>query len=246
MSSDLERLIKLQHLETAIASARARIATHPQRLQDADARLQEATDALSAARERLKQSQEQRRAVEKDATMYQSRLGKFKDQLSEVKTNREYQAIQKEIEVAQTELGTVEEKVLERMMEADALAGEIKHAEMACAARQKEIDAEKKMLTQELADDEASLDQATAARGVLLAEIDPALAALFDQVAKARKGVAISSATRDGLCSLCHVRLRPFVFQQVRRNDSIIQCESCRRILYYVPPPAAEAAVTPG
>jgi predicted nucleic acid-binding Zn-ribbon protein len=61
--------------------------------------------------------------------------------------------------------------------------------------------------------------------------------ALFEQVARARKGVAISTATRDGLCSLCHVRLRPSVFQQVRHNDSIIQCESCQRVLYWIPPP---------
>jgi predicted nucleic acid-binding Zn-ribbon protein len=41
------------------------------------------------------------------------------------------------------------------------------------------------------------------------------------------------------------VRLRPHVFQQIRQNDTIIQCESCQRILYYVPPPAAaEASVT--
>jgi predicted nucleic acid-binding Zn-ribbon protein len=52
-----------------------------------------------------------------------------------------------------------------------------------------------------------------------------------------RRGVALSMATRDGLCSLCHVRLRPHVFQQVRTNEQIIQCDSCQRILYYVPPP---------
>jgi RNase P subunit RPR2 len=57
------------------------------------------------------------------------------------------------------------------------------------------------------------------------------------QVAKARKGVALCTATRDGTCSVCHVRLRPPVFQKVRQNDSIVQCEICQRILYYVPPP---------
>ena len=60
---------------------------------------------------------------------------------------------------------------------------------------------------------------------------------MFEQVAKVRKGVALCSATRDGLCSVCHVRLRPQVFQQVRHNDAIVQCDSCQRILYYVPPP---------
>lgn len=245
MSSDLERLVKLQHLETAIAETRARIATHPQRLEDADARLKEAITVLETAKQRLKHSQDGRRALEKDATVFQSRLSKFKDQLFEVKTNREYQALQKEIEVAQGELGAVEEKVLERMIEADALVLEIKQAEGVLAAQQKAIDAEKKSLNQELASDEAFLKQALEGRITLLAEMEPTLVALFEQVAKARKGVAICSATRDGLCSVCHVRLRPPVFQQVRRNDTIIQCESCRRILYYVPPPPpVEPAVT--
>jgi predicted nucleic acid-binding Zn-ribbon protein len=61
--------------------------------------------------------------------------------------------------------------------------------------------------------------------------------ALFQHVARARKGIGVCAAT-DGLCSICHVRLRPHVYQQVRHNDSIIQCESCQRILFFVPPPA--------
>ena len=73
----------------------------------------------------------------------------------------------------------------------------------------------------------------------------PQLVALFEQVARARKGLALANATRDGLCSACHVRLRPQVFQEVRRNDQIIQCGSCNRILYYIPPPpAVEPAVS--
>jgi predicted nucleic acid-binding Zn-ribbon protein len=42
---------------------------------------------------------------------------------------------------------------------------------------------------------------------------------------------------REGLCVDCHVRLRPQVFNEVRRNDQLIQCESCTRILYFVPAP---------
>ena len=89
------------------------------------------------------------------------------------------------------------------------------------------------------------MTESSKARTALVAQTDPKLLATFEQVAKARKGVAICAATRDGLCSACHVRLRPQVFQEVRRNDAIIQCFSCNRILYYVPPPAqAEPAVT--
>ena len=245
MSPDLERLIQLQNLESAIEEARRRVAAHPQRVQDADTRLSQAKGIVDDAKQRLKASQELRREQEKDAATFQTRLSKFKDQLSAVKTNREYQAMQVEIETAQKELGVVEEKILERMMEADALAAEIKKAEQALAVQQKEVEAEKKAMAEELATVETALSQATEQRATVIAAMEPRLVALFDQVARARKGIAICIATRDGLCSACHVRLRPQVFQEVRRNDAIIQCFSCNRILYYVPPPPpVEPAVT--
>jgi predicted nucleic acid-binding Zn-ribbon protein len=237
MSPDLDRLIKLQHLDTTIENARRTIAAHPQRLADAEARLNDAKQRVDTAKQRLKDNQDARRALEKDVALYQGRLSKFKDQQAAVKTNKEYQALGHEIETAQHDLGGVEEKILERMVEADAIAADVKQAETALTAQQKEIEAEKKTLNDELASVQSSLQQATESRGTLVREMEPRLMALYDQVAKARKGVAITTATRDGLCSACHVRLRPHVFQQIRQNDSIIQCDSCHRILYYVPPP---------
>src|SRR5688500_3972605 len=237
MSPALQRLVDLQRLETTIADTKATIAAHPQRLADAEAQLAAATQGLDAAKSRLKDNQDARRALEKDVALYQGRLSKFRDQQSAVKTNREYQALGHEIEMAQHELGAVEEKVLERMMEADAIADQIKEGEKTFAAQRTEIDADRKPLNEELAAAESSLKEATEARGGLLKSLDPQLVTVFEQVARVRKGVAVTSATRDGLCSVCHVRLRPQVFQQVRHNDSIVQCDSCQRILYYVPPP---------
>ena len=237
MSPDLDRLIKLQHLDNQIADARQRIAAHPQRLADADARLNEAKAHVDAAKKRLAENHEAKRALEKEAAVYQGRLSKFKDQQAAVKTNREYQALGHEIETAQHELAAVEEQEIERMVEADGLTADVKQAEAELAARQKAIDQEKKELTAELQQVEGSLSDATTARATLIKELEPRLTTLFEMVARARRGLAVSMATRDGLCSQCHVRLRPHVFQQVRANDQIIQCDSCQRILYYVPPP---------
>jgi hypothetical protein len=247
MFPDLDRLVRLQQLDTTIEEGRRRIAAHPQRLAEADARLSEANERVDTARQRLKESHEARRALEKEAAVFQARVTRFKDQLFDVKTNREYQALQHEIATAQAELGAVEEKELERMLEADQIAIEVKQGEAALAAQRKQVDAEKTALARELTDTQGALEAATHARAELLAQLEPRLVALYDQVAKARKGIAICSATRDGLCSVCHVRLRPHVFQQVRQNDAIIQCESCQRILYYAPPPpaAASTAATP-
>ena len=210
---------------------------HPQRLADLDGRLNDARAVVDAAKQRLKDNQEARRALDKDVALYQGRLTKFKDQLSAAKTNKEYTTIQHEIVTAQADLGGVEEKVLERMMEADTIAVDVKQAETAFAATQKVIDAEKNALATEFAAVEKALAQATAAKTDMLSTLDKRVISLFDQIAKVRKGIALSLATRDGMCSVCHVRLRPQVFQQVRTNAEIIQCDSCNRILYYIPPP---------
>src|SRR5688500_6951309 len=237
MSPALQRLVDLQRLETTIADTKATIAAHPQRLADAEAQLAAATQLLDTAKNRLKDNQEARRALEKDVALYQGRLAKFRDQQSAVKTNKEYQALGHEIETAQKDLGAVEEKVIERMVEADGIAADVKQAESVFAARRTEIEAQKKQMGDELAAVEASLKTATEERAALLGKIDQRLISTFEQVARVRKGIAVTTATRDGLCSVCHVRLRPQVFQLVRQNDGIIQCDSCQRILYYIPPP---------
>jgi predicted nucleic acid-binding Zn-ribbon protein len=237
MLPSLESLIKLQHIEAQIADAKAAIAAHPQRIAHADARLSAAQATLDSAKKRLTDNQEARRNLEKDVALYQGRLSKYRDQQASVKTNREYQALGHEIETAQQEMAAAEERVIERMVEADSVGADVKAAEATFAAQQKQVDAEKKSLDEDLIQDQAALARATERRAEILKGLEPRLVALFEQVARVRKGTAVTTATRDGLCSACHVRLRPQVFQQVRTNDEIIQCDSCQRILYYVPPP---------
>ena len=71
-------------------------------------------------------------------------------------------------------------------------------------------------------------------RAMTAALVSAEALALFERLAHNRRGLAMAEA-RDGLCTVCHVRLRPQVFNQARRNAGIVQCDSCTRILYFVP-----------
>ena len=241
MLPDLERLIALQRVDAEAADARKQMAAHPELVKAADARLAAAKAALDAARLALKTSQDDRRALEKEASLFEGRLAKFKDQQSAVKTNREYQALGHEIETATAELGAVEEKEIAKMVEADGLTEKVTQAEAALAAQQAKVDAEKAVLAGQFAQQEARLADAVQQRASIVAQISAPTLAIYEQVAKVRKGVGIAAAA-DGLCSVCHVRLRPTVYQQVRHNDTIIQCESCHRILYFLAPLSADGA----
>jgi uncharacterized protein len=234
MNSDLQHLIRLQQLDTDIESARRRIAEIPSVQLALDARLAEQQAAVAATRQRLAESQTARRASEGDVASLQTRLSKYKGQLMEVKTNKEYQAMQKEIATAEEGVRAQEDRILEQMEEAETLGRELKVAEAALKAQQDEIARERQRLTEEAAALHARTIDTSSARTALAKELSPTALRLFEHVSKQRKGLAVAEA-RDGICTVCHVRLRPQVFNEVRRNESLIQCESCLRILYFSP-----------
>jgi len=243
MNPDLTRLIRLQQLESAADDARRKIADHPARTQALDARLQSARDAVSGIKARLTAAADKRRGEEKEVAGVQTRLAKYKDQLLEVKTNREYTAMLHEIETAQNDIRTREDRILEIMMETDELNAAIKKSEAELKVAEKEIAAERAVLDTEKATLQAEIEKATAERATVVAGMDKRVLSIFETTAKGRKGVAVAEA-KDGLCTICHVRLRPQVFNEVRKNESIIQCDSCRRILYFAGSSEAPAPVS--
>jgi len=244
MHADLEHLIALQRLDTAAHDATERLAAAPEREKRLEARLETARQSVADAKQRLAANQTARRDIEKDVAVHQGRLSKFREQAMAVKTNQEYHAVQKEMGFAQGEIKALEDRILEGMLEADELTAALKRSEAALAAEQKAVEAERRAMAVEHDELEAALKRIEAERAALVASLDAHALAVYELVARRRHGVAVAEA-RDGICTICHVRLRPQVFNTVRRNNQIIQCDSCQRILFFVPAPAADSVSQP-
>jgi hypothetical protein len=244
MNADLERLIALQKLDSTADAARRTLADEPEHEKALEARLEASRQRVAAAKERVAENKTARAAIEKEVAVHQGRLSKYREQAMAVKTNVEYHAIQKEIAHAQGEIKSHEDKMLERMLEADDLAAALKKAEADLGAEQKTVEADRKAMQAQHGEMQAAVERIAAERATLVAALDKQVLLTFEQVSKKRNGIAVAEA-RDGVCTICHVRLRPQVFNTVRRNDAITQCDSCNRILYFVPAPAAAAAPDP-
>ena len=241
MHADLERVIALQNLDTAAAEARRKLAEGPERDRTFDTRLADAKQRVADAKAKMAANTEARRAIEKEVAVHQGRLSKYRDQAMAVKTNQEYHAIQHEMAHAQGEIKKHEDAILERMLEADEVTAAIKAAEADLASQQKAIDAERTRMKVEDAERQKALEKLVADRAALIAQIDKQVLSTYERVATNRQGIAVADA-HDGICSVCHVRLRPQIANIVRRNDSIVQCDSCQRILYAQLPGAATHA----
>jgi predicted nucleic acid-binding Zn-ribbon protein len=125
------------------------------------------------------------------------------------------------------------------MMAADELAAELKRAEAQMKADEAAVAAERAAIERERDAQAAVARECAARRTSLVAEMPAALVATFEKVARVRGGIGLARAEKER-CVMCQVRLRPMVFNAVKRNDAIIQCDSCQRILYYTPPAAGD------
>jgi hypothetical protein len=72
-------------------------------------------------------------------------------------------------------------------------------------------------------------------RAGIVAEIKPATYQRYERARKARKGIAVAEVV-EGRCKVCNIALRLQYFQDLKKSQEIMLCESCQRILYYNPP----------
>ena len=235
MHPSLAALVALQALDTAADHARKRLAELPAAEQEITATIAADAAEVTRLKAEIKANHDQRRELEKAVAAVDTRLARFEDHKAAIKTNQEYTALLHEIATAKTEKDGVEERILVLMEAADTLAGQAKAAEGALAKATREGDERRKALTAEGAAQHRELERLTGERKGEAAGLPAALLAKYDQLLKGRRGLAVAAMTGE-ICTACHVRLRPHVTQQIRRNEDIVQCESCQRILYFAGP----------
>jgi uncharacterized protein len=231
MNADLKHLIRIQSIDLAIQEIRSRIDKFPGISKALDEKLRAATAGLEAARDKVKNNQASRKKLEGEVGVLEAKISKYREQMLSVKTNEEYKALQKEIEHAQTAIRHVEDEILNLMQDAENSAAEIKNAEARLKEDQQMVNAERKQLEAENHKDISALEAYVKERRDIEPSVSPDLLPRYERVRKARGGIAVSPA-RDYVCEVCQVRIRPQVFQEIRRNDQIIACDACQRILY--------------
>jgi uncharacterized protein len=246
MHSDLQKLIDLQKVDTRIAALRAEVAALPRQVQQIEAKLAGSKAHIEAVQAAMKADETARRKHESDIQDQQQKISKYRDQSLNVKTNQEYKALLSEIEQAEAAIRKLEDKILEIMVATDARKDELKQAEVKLKADSAENEKEKEHARQQTAEDEKELAELDTQRQELRANVDDDTLRHYDRVFKLR-GSALSAVHEDQMCSVCRVMLRPQVFQDVMRGEQTMYCDSCQRILYYVPPPPKpEGEAEPG
>jgi len=232
MASDLDRLVELQAVDLELLRLNAQLASAPKTIARIEAQLAAAKKRVEDARAAIKASESTKRKFEQEIQSVNEKIAKFRSQSSSVKTNEQYKALLSEIAHGEGEISACEEKILEVMMNADALQAALAGAETALNDESIEIEWQKKEVEKESEKQRAAATQAAARVKALREGVDESLLASYDRLLKSR-GYALAEV-KEQRCTACQVMLRPQVYSNVRSSACVVQCDACGRILYYV------------
>jgi uncharacterized protein len=233
MNSDLKQLIRLQAIDISIQELRTRIDKFPGISKALDEKLRASQAAVEVAKDKGKSNQGNRKKLETEVGSVESKISKYRDQMMAVKTNEEYRALQHEIEHAQHGIRKIEDEILNLMMEAETGQADLKAAEAQLKQDQERVNTERKQLEEVNKQDLSALESYLKERKEIEAAVSSSdLISQYERVRKHRGGIGVAAA-RNEICEICQVRIRPQVFQEIRKNNQIIACDACQRILYF-------------
>ena len=247
MNEHLTRLIRLQELMSALAELSEKQAAIPGEVARLEKDLLGVETEVSREKTALGELQKERRRLEMELMGVETKIQKYQAQLAEVKTNKEYQAMQHEIEGCRNERAALDEKILLDMEQQEKAQAASKVLDQRLVEKRRETDQGKAALNTRLAALKAEQATLESERDAVQKAVPPAILDPFLRIAKSRRGIGLAAVRRDELCSGCHVRVMPKLIQEIRRSAALIPCDSCKRFLYVVddaPAPAAPAART--
>lgn len=231
MEIDFEKLIRLQALDLDIREAQSLLESIPAEIEAIDRQIAAGSQSVAQAKDQLAANQKKRRELESDVKDVKARISKHKSQQSQVKSNKEYGALLKEIEDDQRRIDETEETIIQEMLRADDIEAEIQAALKLQATEAKSLEAAKTVLLQKKGEAEARLKSLNEEKDALLPQIAPDQLALYQRIFRKKGGIALSSI-KDDFCALCHVRVRPQMLNELIEKEKLLICENCGRILY--------------
>ncbi|HEY1342650.1 MAG TPA: C4-type zinc ribbon domain-containing protein [Bryobacteraceae bacterium] len=241
MLPDLKLVIRLQEIDNRLAELAREIAALPKHIAEIEKKLVSHERKLEADRAALAANQKERKKCESDIQTQEQKISKLKDQMLQAKTNEQYRAFQNEIDFCQKEIRKSEDRILELMSESEPLDKNVKVAEGALKQEKAQVEAEKQQARERTAVDERAASELQGERAGDVAQITPAAYQRYERARKARRGIGVAEVV-DGRCTACNMALRLQFFQDLKKGNQIMSCESCQRILYYNPPVSFEDA----
>lgn len=232
MKEQLELLWELQKIDLGLKSIKEERDRYPKEIKKLEEKQKIERERIQKEKEKVESLEKTRRQREGQLNVEQEKIKRAEGRMSEVKTNKEYQALLSEIDAVKEANGRMEEEILQVLDEIDELKKDLSKREKEVGVVLEKIEVERKKLQEKMTHDEKTWNEEMERREVLSKQIESKLFKLYNTLKEKRQGVGVVSAKNE-TCQGCFVNVPPQLFIEVQKNNALIRCPNCNRILYW-------------
>jgi uncharacterized protein len=232
LREQLELLIELQKMESAAGRIAARKKDLPVQIGELETKFTEFSTVVETQREQLEALRKRRKEKDKQLQMGQETLKRTRERLLEVKTNKEYQSMLKEIETFETKNSHVEDEVISLLEELDVFEKEVKAKEADLDEQRRRYEEDKAEMAKELNSVAEELDICARKSDEIRKKIPAELLRKYEQIKNAARGVAVVAVWKE-VCDGCHMSMPPQLYNELQKSNVLITCPNCNRIIYW-------------
>ncbi|HEY0512421.1 MAG TPA: C4-type zinc ribbon domain-containing protein [Thermoanaerobaculia bacterium] len=242
MNQNLQNVLELQTALTQLREAEQRLHGIPDWMRELHEEHTVRRTEIQALEETAEEAARKRRAAEAAVQDAQEKLKKYQQQINKVSTQREYGALLQEIDTVKGQITSSEEQAFAALDEhekadkdLEALRESFREIQERYATEMTRWEGEKPGVARQVEE----LQQRIAE---LKQRLPRPLVSQFERILERYPGgatAAVRPLERPGLkqrewhCSACNYRVRPQVVVEIRNGSSLIQCDACKRILYF-------------
>ncbi len=234
LNEQIKNLIALQKIDAEVYQLKKTLSAQPLIQQKKETEFEKKKASLKTAEEQSKALQLKQKDKEGELQVKEEKIKKLQAQLYQLKSNKEYTAMEFEIRGLKADKSLLEEEILRLLDLVDqAKAKSVKEKELLSGEEKKlkdEIEALKKMA----AEINADLSTHEEKRHAYVPNVETRLLAQYEKILKNREGLALVPVKNDS-CGGCHMELPPQAVHEIKLQEKVMVCESCARILYWPP-----------
>jgi len=228
----LELLWELQEIDLDLKHIKEERERYPKEIKRLDEKKNIEKEKMQKEKERIELLEKERRQKEGHLNLEQEKIKRAEGRMFEVKTNKEYQALLSEVDTIKEAISREEEEILKVLDEIDELKKSLSKREKEVAVVMEKVEAEKKIIQEKMVQDDEIWKKRMERREVLTKQLESKLYKLYNTLKEKRQGVGVVSVKHE-TCQGCFVNVPPQMFIEVQKNNALIRCPNCNRILYW-------------
>tara|TARA_Y100000588_G_scaffold395115_1_gene520026 strand:+ start:6093 stop:6806 length:714 start_codon:yes stop_codon:yes gene_type:complete len=231
MNQELENLISLQSIDSKILDIESLAGDLPQKVEKKEQAIKDMSDRLDAGSQRLDEIDKENRKLKSEIEDGEASLAKYKDQLFLVKSNKEYDALNNEIDHLKKTISESEEKYILLEEEKETLLKTKESNKSDIDTLNEILEKEKTRLDDALNESKAELEELNINRKSIMNKIESSYLSQYNTL-KEVKGVGVAPLNGD-CCGSCYSMLPPQMVVEIKSNNIIHSCPSCSVYSYW-------------